>query len=780
MTPERDSTRLLLASAIGYLAITIFIGRGVIDSFGTRIASDPGDPLLTAAVLAWNATHVPWTDAWFQFPIFFPTSGALTLSEHLLGVSLIAAPIQWLTGNPIAAYNATLLLSYPLCGLAMCALVWRLTRNAPAAFLSGLAYAFAPYRASHLPHIQMLVAFWMPLALLGLHGYLETRRWPWLALFAISWALQGAANGYYLVYFTLVVAFWTAWFVVARRRWRDLAAVATTLIAAVLPLTPILYRYISTHRALGLSRSIGEIADYSGDIAAPLCAPASLTFWGWLRVACAAEGELFAGGALIALCVAGAVWGRRVATEPISCPASAEPVSWGPASAGFVRTRPSRVRVVALRIALAVAVLYGAITTFTMVAGPWRMEVPWRASATSADKPASVTLFFLLLAVLLSRRFHALIRRGSTSTFYLLCAAVCWVLTWGPFPRLFGGAVLYQAPYAWLLPLPGLGELRVPARLWMMVVLCLAVFMGLMVARLLAARTHRAVRIIGIAAACGLVADGLTTIRTAAVPETVAMSEVEGRTVLVLPLGDVHRDIGAGYHAVMQNYRTINGYSGYEPPYYEALRTLSDSGDGRLFGPFVSRGDVDVLVHWREMGLRALIEQQPGFELVSDGQTFHYRVPARRVSPVRTEPAGVRVPVRGVQSACSREVAFITDADLQTRWVCGVKAPEQSVTVDLGAPVPVGTIVHALGPAGGEFPRHLVIDTSRDGAAWTRAWEGSPAVAVLHAALAAPKETRAVIEFPSRTARFIRLTQLARDGTYAWAIAELEVWSGGS
>ncbi len=233
-----------------------------------------------------------------------------------------------------------------------------------------------------------------------------------------------------------------------------------------------------------------------------------------------------------------------------------------------------------------------------------------------------------------------------------------------------------------------------------------------------------------------------------------ATSELQGRTVLVLPIGKVHKDIGAVYHAVMQNYRAINGYSGYEPPYYEALRTLLDAGDGRLFGPFVSRGDVDVLVSWREMGLRALIEQQPGSQLVSEGQIFHYRVPSRDVPPVRTQPAGVRVPVSDVQSACSREVGFITDADLGTRWVCGIKAPDQSLTVDLGAPAPVGTIVHALGPAGGEFPRHLVIETSVDGAAWTMAWEGSPAVAVLHAAMAAPRESRAVIEFPSRTARY--------------------------
>ena len=162
----------LVSTAI-YIVITAWIGRDVLAALGTTIANDPGDPILNAAILAWNALQVPWTDAWFQFPIFHPTPNALVLSEHLLGVSVVATPIYWITGNPLTAYNAALLLSYPLSGLTMFLLVRRLTGSAAAGFLSGLAFAFAPYRASQLPHIQMLATFWAPLALLGLHGFLE-------------------------------------------------------------------------------------------------------------------------------------------------------------------------------------------------------------------------------------------------------------------------------------------------------------------------------------------------------------------------------------------------------------------------------------------------------------------------------------------------------------------------------------------------------------------------------------------------------------------------------
>jgi hypothetical protein len=754
----------LLASALAYTAMTAVAGRQVLASMSTALAGDAGDPLLTAAILAWNATHVPWSDAWYQFPIFWPTRDVLALSEHLLGASLIAAPLQWLTGSPVTAYNATVLLSYPLCGVAMYLLVWRLTRSAGAAFLAGLAYAFAPYRTGHLGHIQILLSFWMPLSLLGLHACLESRRWRWLGLFAVTWALQGTTNGYSLVYFSLVVVLWVGWFMVRRGRWRDAGVVFAALVAAAMPLTPILYRYLVAQRALGLSRGIGEITVFSADIAAPLCAPSTLTFWGWLRSGCGPEGELFAGAALIALCLVAVVFGR-------------DPRDSGAADANPTRAAAPRWRVLALRGTLAVGALFAGIALYTAVAGPWRIDGSVRASASSAVKPASAALLFLLAALPLSRWFHDLVRRGSTATFYVLCATGCWVLAWGPFPRLFGETVLYQAPYAWLLALPGVESLRAPARLWLMVVLCLVIFMGLAVARLLAATSARTARIIVILATCGLAADGWTTISPAAVPSQPS-THLAGRTVLVLPVGNLVDDRVAVFHAVTQQYRVVNGYSGYEPPYYEALRTLSVAGDERLLAPFVARADLDVLVRRDDLTLRALLERQPDVQIVSDGTVAHYRLPSRDVPPT-ADSLGMRVPLQAVRSECDPEaIRFMTDENLHTTWRCGVHEAIQDLTVDLGGVTQVGAIVNALGSNGAFFPNQLRVETSEDGRTWSEAWTGSPAAAVLESAITAPREALAVVVFRRRPARYVRLSQLARSGTYTWAIAELEVWTG--
>ena len=789
-----------LASTSTYAAVTAVMGRHVLGSLGTRIASDPGDPLLNAAILAWNAVGVPWTDAWYRFPIFYPTADALALSEHLLGVSVVASPVYWLTGNPLIAYNLTLLLSYPLSGAAMYLLVRRLARSAPAAFLAGLAFAFAPYRAGQLPHLQMLITWWAPLALLGLHAFVEGRLNAApaqavaepapsrcrvqaalaLALFAACWLLQGAANTYFLVYLTVVVGLWTLWFTIARARLHATAAIAAAAAVSFLPLAPVIHRYLQTHRDLGLSRNLGEIASFSADIAAPLCAPASLTFWGWLRVACAPEGDLFIGAGLVALCLAGAFSAREN-----------EPQLHGGARTSRDHTAPRgdparRARNIVSRVSLAIAAGYILIAVSVALLGPWRIGLGWfRASASSADKPISIALALLLVVLLLSRWLRKLIQRGSTATFYFATAVICWVLSWGPLPRLFGAEALYQAPFAWLMLLPGVDGLRVPARFWMMTVLCLAVFMGTMMGRLLSGRTARARVIIVALGACALLTDGWMTIPTAPVPQApTPAASLAGAVVLELPAGQLLPDISALYRAVTGGWRTVNGFSGYEPGYYEALRTLSAANDDALLAPFVMRADLHVVVPETDANARALLERQPGVERLQHVQgRLYYRIPrpGHSADPAPAdgrEPRGQRLPVRSLEASCSPEGAMLAlDDDIATHWVCGDQRSEHQLAAELTEPRRVGALVHALGTRGADFPRYLVVETSTDGSTWEPAWEGSPAAEVLVAAMDAPRLTRVVIGFPPRTARYVRLRQTGRHDVHYWSIAELQIWT---
>ena len=70
------------------------------------------------AVLAWNARHVPLTEAWWNFPSFAPVDGITSFTEHMLLTYPVASPIVWATGNPVLAYNVVYLLAKPLNGVA--------------------------------------------------------------------------------------------------------------------------------------------------------------------------------------------------------------------------------------------------------------------------------------------------------------------------------------------------------------------------------------------------------------------------------------------------------------------------------------------------------------------------------------------------------------------------------------------------------------------------------------------------------------------------------------
>src|SRR5262249_11703863 len=160
-----------------------------------------------------------------------------------------ASPVYWITGNPIAAYNVSFLLTVVLSALAVYLLVIRLTGSRSAAFVAGLAFALSPYRAEEFPHIQSLASFWLPLALLGLHGFLEERRGRWLALFGVTWVLQSLADGYFMLFGAVLIAAWLAYFCSTRQTWRALIPIGAAWVGSSLALLPFLLKYRQVHNA---------------------------------------------------------------------------------------------------------------------------------------------------------------------------------------------------------------------------------------------------------------------------------------------------------------------------------------------------------------------------------------------------------------------------------------------------------------------------------------------------------------------------------------------------
>jgi len=273
-----SSRRAALALA-GFLILAVAWTWPLTAHLSNRIPHDLGDPLLNTWILWWNAHAVPFTARWWSPPILIPVRGALALSEHLAGLGLFSTPVQLLGGSPLLAYNVCLLLSCALSGWFAYLLVMRLTASTPAAIVAGIAFATAPYRAGQLAHLQVLTSQWIPAIFLALHGYAETRRRRWLAMFALTWLLQATSNGYFLLFLPVLIGLWLLWFVDWRRAPRAGLAIIATWIGAALPLIPALLEYRRVHADLGLVRQAGEIVRFSAAAASFTHTAPMLRFW---------------------------------------------------------------------------------------------------------------------------------------------------------------------------------------------------------------------------------------------------------------------------------------------------------------------------------------------------------------------------------------------------------------------------------------------------------------------------------------------------------------------
>jgi len=195
-----------------YLALAAVYTHPLLQLSTTHIANDPYDPILNASILWWNATTLPFSQAWWNPPYFYPGQGISAFTENLAGVSVIASPVYWLTHNPLAAYNIAFFLTWPLSAFSVYLVVRFLTRRRDAAFLAGVAFGFTPYRMAEMGHIQMLSSYWLPVGLVAMHGFVEQRRKRWLVLLGTAWLLQSLANGYFIFFGAVVIGLWLLYF----------------------------------------------------------------------------------------------------------------------------------------------------------------------------------------------------------------------------------------------------------------------------------------------------------------------------------------------------------------------------------------------------------------------------------------------------------------------------------------------------------------------------------------------------------------------------------------
>ena len=234
--------------------------------------SDFGDPLFVIYVLKWGVRQIQLglPDFW-NATLFYPTRGTLALSDHLLGPAAQLFLFQKIVPGTVAGYNFLLLSSFAGSALAVCWMLRRSGLSWTAAVLGGWMYAFSSFRLSQVPHLQILIAQWIP-PTLWFWDRLLTRRTMKDALLFLLFYLLNLTGGCYLAYtvhFSLLAVFLSR----AAAEGRDLFSIRSLrllvpvgLVAAV-AVAVLFLPYVRVAREQGLARSEDETQAYSAKLA---------------------------------------------------------------------------------------------------------------------------------------------------------------------------------------------------------------------------------------------------------------------------------------------------------------------------------------------------------------------------------------------------------------------------------------------------------------------------------------------------------------------------------
>jgi hypothetical protein len=251
------------AAAGLYVALTFLLAFPLSVTAHRTLPSDDPDGHLFMWTLGWDV-HVHQPLSIFDANIFYPNRHSLAYSENLMGSVFFAAPVLWLTGNPVLAVNVVSLLSSVLCGLGAYVLGRRLGLSAAAAVLTGLVFAFSPPRFFRFSQLHLAAVQWIPFALASLHAYLERGRKGDLRLAVAFFTLQVLASGHGGVFAAVAILLMLAYRlalgepILFMRRLRDFG------IAGAVLLVPVLLFAVPYRAAQAVEVGLRRVLDTSG------------------------------------------------------------------------------------------------------------------------------------------------------------------------------------------------------------------------------------------------------------------------------------------------------------------------------------------------------------------------------------------------------------------------------------------------------------------------------------------------------------------------------------
>ncbi len=189
---QRQAAGLVL---LVYLLLAVLMTWPVITELGIAIPSNRhGDQWEHQWTFWWIKESLSdGNNPFYTTQLFYPTGVSLTSHNIAWLNAALWLPLQAVVGS-FAAVSLIYIGLFALNGLSMYLLVRELIGSRPAAFIGGLIFSFWPYLLSQAGHPNMIVVFWLPLALLFLERTLVKGRVHDAVLTGVFIAVGGIAR----------------------------------------------------------------------------------------------------------------------------------------------------------------------------------------------------------------------------------------------------------------------------------------------------------------------------------------------------------------------------------------------------------------------------------------------------------------------------------------------------------------------------------------------------------------------------------------------------------
>lgn len=263
-------------------------------------ASDVGDPYLNSWILWWDyhqTFHEPLN--LFHANIFYPYQYTLAFSEHNYGIAVLFFPLFALDFRPLTIHGLAAILGFAFCGYGAFRLARTLGGSNGVAWITGIAYAFVPYRFGQLPHLNYVFAGWIPILLEALILFVRQhtrRRAVWLGF---VFFMNGLTCIHWFVLTLIPLGLSGIMLLIRYQKWREPALWRRGLIAtgiATLALLPFLLPYSRAAQMYGFVRNAEETRLYSAELISWFVGDGRNKMWHRLNAAArSGEKELFPG-----------------------------------------------------------------------------------------------------------------------------------------------------------------------------------------------------------------------------------------------------------------------------------------------------------------------------------------------------------------------------------------------------------------------------------------------------------------------------------------------------